>query len=133
MSGLDIARGVLSELAGRFDDVAVRVVTRDTTMLKLWNSQPSVVQVWRDIYVSLLLGKQRRLAVLEFRVGSPEEVLKALARIEEHLVRAEESELYAPLPTPGAPRPLAGGYDRRVLDFKQDPRPLAEALSLIHI
>ncbi len=128
MSGLDIARGVLSELAKRFDDVAVKVVTRDTTMLKLWNSQPSVVQVWRDVYVNLLLGKQRRLAVLEFRVGSPEEVLKALARVGEHLVKAEESELYTPLPAPGAPKPLTGGYDRRVLDFRQDPRPLAETM-----
>jgi hypothetical protein len=100
MSGLDVARGVVSELAKRFDDVAVKVVTRDTTMLKLWNSQPSVIQVWRDVYVNLLLGKQRRLAVLELRVGSPEEVLKALARVEEYLVRAEESELYAPLPVP---------------------------------
>ncbi len=128
MNARDVAERVLGGLRERFDSVVVKVVDRNAAMLKIWNSQPGVLQMWRDISVYLLLGKQRRLTVLEFEVGSPEEVLDAVRRIEDYVTRVEESELYAEPPEPREPAPLEGGYDRRVVDHLSDPKPLAEAM-----
>ncbi|MCS7099480.1 MAG: TldD/PmbA family protein [Sulfolobales archaeon] len=128
MSAVDLAGRVLYELRDRFDNVAVRVVSRDSVMLKIWNSQPGVLQMWKDIVTHLLLGKRRRVAVLEFRVSSPEEVVSAVKKIEDYVARVEESELYADLPEVKKPAPLQGGYDRRVVEYFSDPRPLAEVV-----
>lgn len=128
MSARELAGRVLGGLRERFDSVIVKVVDRNAAMLKIWNSQPGVLQMWRSISVHLLLGKQRRLTVLEFEVGSPEEVLSAVGRIEDYITRVEESELYAEPPEPREPATLEGGYDRRVVDHLSDPKPLAEAM-----
>ncbi len=128
MSARDVAEKVLGGLKERFDSVVVKVVDRNAAMLKIWNSQPGVLQMWRDVSVHLLLGKQRRVTVLEFEVGSPEEALDAVRRIEDYITKVEESELYAEPPEPKEPAPLEGGYDRRIVDHLSDPRPLAEAM-----
>lgn len=128
MNAHEIADALLKELGDRFDGVAVKVISRDTTMLKIWNNQPGVLQMWRDVNVYLLLGKQRRVAVLEFRVGSPDEALSATKKIEDYITKVEESELYTDLPEPGRPTPLEGGYDKGIVEHLSDPRPLAEAM-----
>lgn len=128
MSVREIASRVLKELKDRFDSAAVKVVSKNTAMLKIWNNQPGVLQIWKDIYVNLLLGKQRRIVVMELRVGSAEEVLSAIRGLESHIAKIEESELYTELPEPRSPSPLEGGYDRKVVEYFSDPRPLAEAL-----
>jgi len=128
MSHEELAGKLISELKDRFENVAVKVVSRDSMMLKIWNNQPGVLQTWRDIQVSLLLGKQRRVAVLEFRVSSPDELLAATKRVGDLMPKVEESELPIELPEPGKPSPLEGGYDRKVLEHASDPKPLVEAM-----
>ncbi|MEM2763209.1 MAG: hypothetical protein QXH74_03005, partial [Sulfolobales archaeon] len=128
MRAHDIAEALLKELKKKFDDAIVKVVSRDTTMLKIWNNQPGVLQMWKDINVQLLLGKQKRVAILEFRVESPEEVLSAVRRVEDYVTKVEESELYADLPEPKKPSPLEGGYDKGVVEHLANPKHLAEAM-----
>ncbi|MEM1931119.1 MAG: TldD/PmbA family protein [Sulfolobales archaeon] len=128
MRAHEIAEVLLKELKKEFDDVIVKVVSRDTTMLKIWNNQPGVLQMWKDVDIQLLLGKQRRVAILEFRVESPEEVLSAVRRIRDYMTKVEESELYVDLPEPKKPSPLEGGYDKRVVEHLTNPRHLAEAM-----
>ncbi|MCX8184664.1 MAG: TldD/PmbA family protein [Sulfolobales archaeon] len=128
MSARELASRVLYELKEKFDNVAVKVVSRDSVMLKIWNNQPGVLQMWRDFITYLLLGKQRRVAILEFRVSSPEEVVSAVRRIEDYVVRVEESELYADLPEVKKPALLQGGHDKKVVEYLSDPKPLAEAM-----
>lgn len=128
MRAHDIAEALLKELKKKFDGAIVKVVSRDTTMLKIWNNQPGVLQMWKDINIQLLLGKQKRVAILEFRVESPEEVLSAVRRVEDYVTKVEESELYADLPEPKKPSPLEGGYDKRVVEHLANPKHLAEAM-----
>lgn len=128
MNTQDIAGALLRELREKFDSVIVKVINRDTTMLKIWNNQPGVLQMWRDIDVHLFLGKQRRVAVLEFRVGSPSEVLSAVKKIEDYVTKVEESELYVDVPEPSKPSPLERGYDEKVIEHLANPKFLAEAM-----
>lgn len=119
---------LISELKNKFENIAVKVVNRNSMMLKIWNNQPGVLQTWRDVQVSLLLSKQRRVAVLEFRVSSPDELIAAARRIDSIMPKVEESELPIELPEPGKPTPLEGGYDKKILEYSSDPKLLVEAM-----
>ncbi len=128
MSYEEFTRKIISELKDKFENIAVRVVDRNSMMLKIWNNQPGVLQTWRDIQVSLLLSKQKRVAVLELRASSPDELLAVARRVGDLMPKVEESELPIELPEPGKPAPLEGGYDKKVLEYSSDPKLLVEAM-----
>ncbi|MEM4830339.1 MAG: hypothetical protein QW417_05805, partial [Zestosphaera sp.] len=118
---LELGREVVSKLRESYDDVAVLMRTRDRVMVKLWNTEPSVTQSWLTTDVSLLLTKARKVLILEFSVGRPEEVLKAIEKISSVVERVEESELYAPLPEPQEVKPIEGLFDTKVINAMKDP------------
>jgi len=123
-----LAEELVTKLKPRYDDVAALVINDDTAMVKLWNTEPSVVQSWMRTRVGLLLAKNRRLLTLEISARKPEDVLKATERIEEIADKVEESELYAPLPEPEGVKTLTGMFDGRVVEALNNPRPYAEAM-----
>ncbi len=125
---LRIAEELVRRLRTEYDDVAALVIGDDTAMVKLWNSEPSVVQSWMRIRVRLLLAKNRRLLTLGISARSPEEVLRACEMIREMAERVEESDLYAPLPEPEKIEPLTGMFDKRIVDAIDNPEPYVEAM-----
>ncbi len=125
---LSLAEELVTKLKSRYDDVAALVVNDDTVMVKLWNTEPSIVQSWMRTRVGLLLTKNRRLLTLELSARKPEDVLKVVERIEEVADKVEESELYAPLPEPTKVEALTGAFDTRVVEALDNPRPYAEAM-----
>ncbi|MEM2021677.1 MAG: TldD/PmbA family protein [Zestosphaera sp.] len=121
---VEIGRKVVEKLRGSYDDVAVLLRTRDKVMVKLWNTEPSITQSWLTTEVALLLTKSKRVIILEFSVGSLEEVLKAVENISGIVGRVEESELYAPLPEPLEVKPVEGMFDPNLVHAMNDPGPL---------
>lgn len=125
---VELGREVVSKLRSNYDDVAVLMRTRDRVMVKLWNTEPSVAQSWLTTDVALLLTKAKRVLILEFSVGRPEEVLKAVEKISSVVERIEESELYAPLPEPQEVKLVDGSFDVNVINAMKDPSTLTKLM-----
>jgi PmbA protein len=125
---VELGREVVNKLRASYDDVAVLIKTRDRVMVKLWNTEPSVTQSWITTEVSLLLTKSKRVLILEFSVGRPEEILKAVEKISSVVERVEESELYAPLPEPQEVKLVEGSFDAKVIDAMRDPGKLTRLM-----
>jgi PmbA protein len=125
---IELGREVVNKLRASYDDVAVLIKTRDRVMVKLWNTEPSVTQTWITTEVSLLLTKSKRVLILEFSVGRPEEILKAVEKISSVVERVEESELYAPLPEPQEVKLVEGSFDAKVIDAMRDPGKLTRLM-----
>lgn len=125
---VELGREVVNKLRKDYDDVAILIRTRDRVMVKLWNTEPSVVQSWLTTDVALLLTKAKRVLVLEFSVGEPEEILKAVERISSIAERIEESELYAPLPEPQEVKLIEGSFDINVINAMKDPGKLTRLM-----
>lgn len=125
---VEVGRKVVEKLRGRFDDIAVLIKTRDKVMVKLWNTEPSITQSWLTTEVALLLTKSKRVVILEFSVGNPNEVLKAVENISGAVEKVEESELYAPLPEPADIKPVEGSFDRNLVHAMSDPSSLTHEM-----
>ncbi|MGB9827913.1 MAG: TldD/PmbA family protein [Thermosphaera sp.] len=118
---LELGRKIIESLRSRFDEVAVSIVTRDNVMVKLWNSEPSVVQSWKITDVMLRLAKNRRLFLLEYSTRDPEALLKDVEELPKMAEKIEEAEIYAPLPDPGVVKPVEGGVDPIALSARNEP------------
>jgi PmbA protein len=118
---LELGRKIIENLKNRFDEVAVSIVTRDNVMVKLWNTEPSVVQSWKTTDISLRLAKDRRLFLLDFSTKDPETLLKDVEQLPSIAKKIEEAEIYAPLPEPSIVRPVEGGVDPNVLSARNEP------------
>lgn len=118
---LDLARKIVERLGSKFDEVAVSITTRDEVMVKLWNTQPSIVQNWRASEIALRLAKNRRLFLLEFSTRDPEAIMKDIEELPKMAERMDEAEIYAPLPEPSKIRLVEGGVDNNVLKAMNEP------------
>lgn len=126
MSGLEIGRKIVGELSKNFDEVAVLVTNAERVMIKIWNSEPSVVQSWFDWDLGVRLSKSGRVWVLWYRSRDPENLIKSAHNLLNYVDRVQESEIYAPLPEEATCRPLENAYDVNVDKYMNDPSPLAE-------
>lgn len=126
---LELARTLIKELSKWYDEVAVLVFEYDSAMVKLWNSEPSVVQSWIEWEVSARLAKAGRLLSISLRTRNPSEVVAHASELAKYAERVEPSELYAPLPEPSKCTPIQGAYDSLVEKYLEDPSPLAELLA----
>lgn len=118
---LELASEVVRRLGPEFDDVAALVYSRDQAMIKLWNTQPSVVQSWIDTYVGVYVAKDRRVLALDLSIQDPGKVEEVVKAVKGKLAALEESELYAPLPKPSPLEPLPKVTDQGVLKGIEDP------------
>ncbi|WP_448577319.1 metallopeptidase TldD-related protein [Thermosphaera sp.] len=117
---LELGRKIVENLKEKFDEVAVSIITRDNVMVKLWNTEPSVVQSWKITDVTLRLAKDRRLFLLEYSTRDPEALLKDVEELPRMAKKIEEAEIYAPLPEPGAVKPVEGGVDHNALSARDE-------------
>lgn len=112
-----------------FDEAAVLVSSSDSTMVKFANSEPSVVQNWRNVEVSVYVTKNQRILGTSAPVSSLEEAYKILERLYSMHGRLPPSMLYAPLPEPGKPEPIPGLVDKRIIEAVRDPSAVSEAIA----
>jgi PmbA protein len=125
---LELSKETLNKLLKKFDEAAVLINRKDYVMVKLWNTQPSVVQSWIQYNVSLYLAKDKRIFQLELDARSPEEVLKEVEMLADYAKVIEESFIYAPLPEPEEIKPLGNLVDNEIIKYMDDPKPLAESM-----
>ena len=114
-------------LSEGYDEAAALLNQRRTVMVKLANSEPSVVQRWRDLVLNLYLAKDKKILVISLSpksLGDVEKTIKELLRVADKLY---ESPFYAPLPEPGEPAKLEL-VDKRLLDKIEDPSDIVERM-----
>ncbi len=115
------ASKALNELIKEFDEAAIKLVSKDAVMVKLWNSQPSVTQSWREYSAVIYLSKDKRVFELGINLSKIEEVVKVAKRIKDYVGMMNESELYAPLPEPSKEYLEEKVVDDNVLKYIDDP------------
>lgn len=111
-----------------FDEVAVKLVSVMSSMVKIANSEPSVVQSWRNISVAVYLTKAKRVLVFSTQATNIDELFKTLKNLLETSSKLSPSPLYAPLPEPQDVKPLLKTTDRSIVQNMDDPSQLAELL-----
>ena len=68
-----------------FDEVAVKLVSVMSSMVKIANSEPSVVQSWRNISVAVYLTKAKRVLVFSTQATNIDELFKTLKEVLDYL------------------------------------------------
>jgi Putative modulator of DNA gyrase. len=107
---MELAQTIMKSLYKYFDEVAVIVTERESTMVKLWNTEPSITQTWLETNIKLRLAKSSRLWILQFDVKDPLHIIKNAEEIVKLADKVEESEIYAPLPEPSKCSPISEAY-----------------------
>ncbi len=100
----DVER-ILREISAGADQAAVKAVRKTETMLKIANSEPSVVQVWDRTVYEILLGREERVFALSLEASSPEEVIRRARGVLSMATKVDKSPFYAPLPPPSGASP----------------------------
>ncbi len=112
-----------------FEDVAVETLEIKRTMVKIANSQPSVIQLWEGIDLSIYLAKNKRILVYNIKSDSADKVFAGVKNALSSISRLEESFLYAPLPeVDEKPKPLDGASDPVIRELISDPSDLTYKL-----
>lgn len=121
---------LVKTLSKQFDETAILVNEREKSMVKLWNSEPSVVQSWIETEISIRLAKSKRLWILQFDTRDPLYIIKNAENVVNMVSKIEESELYTPLPEPSKCTPVEGAYDPNILSYMNDPsKPVEEMIN----
>lgn len=128
MNGLEIGQRIVKELSKIYDEVAVLINNSERVMIKIWNSEPSVVQSWFDWDLGVRLAKNGRVWVLWYRFKDPEHLIKSAQNLFNYVDKVQESEIYAPLPEEVSCKPVENAFDVNVTGYMNDPTPLAELL-----
>jgi len=125
---LDSIHEIVKKLSRSFDEVAVHAIAKKDTMVKIWNSEPSITQLWREIELHLRLAKSNRLWVLIYKTHELGELVKRAEEIVKTANKISEAEFYAPLPDYAACKPLSGVFDQNVEYYMKNPDNLANSL-----
>ncbi|MEM0153997.1 MAG: TldD/PmbA family protein, partial [Ignisphaera sp.] len=126
-SEIEIAQRIVDEAIRRGFDEAVAVVTASRrVMVKIANSEPTVLQQWTPIIVELYLTKDKRMFVGSYEPKSVEELLNGMDRISTMTLKVAESQLYAPLPEPTPIRYIGGLADNRILKAMGEVEKISE-------
>lgn len=124
---IEIAQRIVDEAIRRGFDEAVAVVTSSRrVMVKIANSEPTVLQQWTPIIVELYLTKDRRMFVGSYEPKSVEELLNGMDRMYTMALKVAESQIYAPLPEPTSIRYIGGLADNRVLKTMDEVEKMSE-------
>jgi len=96
---VSLAKKTVTEaLKAGFEEVAAIVNYEDEAMVKFANSQPSILQSWNNVSVSVYLAKNRRVTTLSFEIPREEDALGFIRNFVSEIELSEPSEYYAPLP-----------------------------------
>ena len=125
---LQIAEDVVRKLKKEFDDVSAIINWRNSVMVKLWNTEPSVTQSWINTEATIYLAKNKRLLQVSLSIQDPEKIIDNVKKSITTLERLEESELYAQLPEPKPWEPLEGLMDKAVINAIDSPKEPAQEM-----
>jgi PmbA protein len=126
----ELAQLIMKTLTGKYDEVSVLVVKKESAMTKLWNTEPSITQSWSETHIHLRLTKSRRLWVLSFETRDPLSIIKDSESLLSLVDRVEEAQLYSPLPEPGKCSPIEEAYDSKIESFMDNPvEPLEQMIN----
>lgn len=125
---IEIAEEIVKGLKTEFDDVTAIVTSKDESMVKIWNTEPSIVQSWIETSVTVYIAKNRRTLVLSLSIDDPSEIIKRVKAAGPALLKLEASDIYAPLPEPTEWKPIEGLLDRAIAKALDDPKDVAEAM-----
>ncbi len=114
-------------LSEGYDEAAALLNQRKTVMVKLANSEPSVVQRWKDLILNLYLAKDKKILVISLSPKSLKDVEKAIKELLSVADKLYESPFYAPLPEPGEPTKL-DLVDKKLLEKLEDPSDIVESI-----
>ncbi len=115
-------------LSEGFDEAATIIRRNKRTMVKIANSEPSVIQHWTTTEVDLYLVKDKRIIVVSLEPSSLDEVNKSIKELLAMAKNIRESPLYAPLPEPETIQPIPEMVDKKILESTEDPSKLAELI-----
>ncbi|MEM1508571.1 MAG: TldD/PmbA family protein [Thermofilaceae archaeon] len=118
---------VQAALRRGFEEAAVQINKSNSVMVKLANSEISVVQRWSSLTVNLYLTKEGKILLTEIHPTTLEQVDRLIERAVSASVQVKPSILYTPLPEPAEIRPL-NLVDDSIVKTMEDPSPLAETL-----
>jgi len=126
---LEIAGNLVKKaLEEGFDEVAVQVRRKKEVMVKVANSEPSVIQNWTVANVGIYLAKEGRIMIVEQSPAKLEDTEKVFGELKETAKLSPPSPFYAPLPEPQSIEPLEGLVDKRILNTMNDPSDLTEMI-----
>ncbi|MCS7111551.1 MAG: TldD/PmbA family protein [Ignisphaera sp.] len=115
-SEIEVAQKIVDEAIKRgFDEAATVVTSSKRVMVKIANSEPTVIQHWTPITIELYLTKDGRVFVGSYEPKSLDELLNGIDRIQRIALKVAESQLYAPLPEPVPVKLAEGLFDTRIL------------------
>lgn len=120
-------RIVQAALRRGFEEAAVQINRSNSVMVKLANSEISVVQRWSTLTVGLYLAKEGKILLTEIHPANLEQVNKLVERAVSAATQVRPSMLYAPLPEPAEVKPL-DLVDSSIVKAIEDPSSLAETL-----
>lgn len=123
-----LVHNIVEKLSRQFDEIAVLAVTRRELMTKVWNSEPSITQLWSRLELNIRLAKSRRLWVLSYETHDPETLVKHAEEIVKIADKIMEAELYAPLPDYASCKPLEGAFDPNAEYYTRNPSRLVDVL-----
>ncbi|MCD6300483.1 MAG: TldD/PmbA family protein [Staphylothermus sp.] len=126
---MELHKNILKQALDKgFDEAIVRVVDSYRTMAKIYNSEPSVVQHWKNMDIELYLVKNKRVFIVEIEGLEPEKTNYTLEQLIAMADKLRESELYAPLPEPGKPVEIEEVFDKNITKYIDDPSDLVEEI-----
>ncbi len=124
---LSLAEKIKSESIKKgFDEAAILVIKSNDLMIKIANSQPSVIQHWDNITMNLYLTKDKRIFTTSYTIKEPSEVLKVIDEVLNVSEAVEISEYYAPLPKPTKVKPLKNIMDKKIVDSLNEPEKIID-------
>ncbi|MCE4601144.1 MAG: TldD/PmbA family protein [Desulfurococcales archaeon] len=127
MNPVEIVEDIVRVVKGRVPEYIVIVNENTSSMLKLANGEPSIIQSWREYTVSLYAAKNNKILISSFKFTAPEEAVKRSIDIIDKL---QPSPLYAPLPEPTG-KPFSN-VDEKIIEMagSSDLSTLIEDLEL---
>ena len=126
---LDLSDKVINKaLKVGFEEVALIIGSRKEVMVKIANSEPSVIQRWNNINLGLYLSKEKKILTVSLQPTHIEEVYKTIEDIYNIVPKIKESKIYAPLPESSEVKPLKGTVDKSIIDTMENPSDIAERI-----
>ncbi len=115
--------------ASGFQECAVLLTSTDRSMVKIANSQPSVVQSWKTYNASVYVARDERIVQTSFDTWSLDHISRKISELSGNTDQLERSMLYAPLPDPDPmARPLPKVFDDKIEKLMEDARDVAEMM-----
>lgn len=125
---VNTAEALVQEALKGFEEAAALVGRVRSVMVKVFNSEVSVVQRWDNTEVSLYLTKEGKVFITSLRPSRLERVQELVESAAKLAPQLKPSVLYAPLPEPGKPELLPKLVDSSVLHYMEWPELLAEEM-----